>query len=318
MLRKIIIVLLTTGLFAIASSAFSEPAPMPYNSSSTCTPAIYVADAGDKRILKFTAEGYFVKQWPINVEQPFIYSVGIVVDSKGNVSVSDFSNNHVQEFDANGKPLKTIGDDGQLNDPIGLTIDSEDNIYVANSGNGSIKEFDSNGKLIRTIDIGLYSTPTGVAVDSSGNIYVSEADADNNLILKFDSNGKFIMKWPDPSIGYIQLNSPEAIAVDSKDNVFVADTGNYRIVKFNSKGGFLAKWGSYGSGDGQFNGPIGIAVDSKDNVYVADDNPFENENGNHRIQEFDSNGKFIKKWGTYGSGNDQFKNPRGIAVYSCQ
>ena len=47
-----------------------------------------------------------------------------------------------------------------------------------------------------------------------------------------------------------------------------------------------------------------IAVDSIGNVYVAD-------TANNRIQKFDSNGKLITKWGTEGSGQGQFKRPKG-------
>ena len=45
--------------------------------------------------------------------------------------------------------------------------------------------------------------------------------------------------------------------------------------------------------DGQFDFPSGIDVDSSGNVYVTDES-------NHRIQKFDSNGKFITKWGFNG------------------
>jgi hypothetical protein len=44
-------------------------------------------------------------------------------------------------------------------------------------------------------------------------------------------------------------------------------------------------------------------------VYVAD-------RDNHRIQKFDSDGKFITKWGTYGSEEGEFDSPTGIAVDS--
>ena len=44
-------------------------------------------------------------------------------------------------------------------------------------------------------------------------------------------------------------------------------------------------------------------------VYVAD-------SSNNRIQKFDSNGNFITKWGTEGTGDGQFSNPDGIAVDS--
>ena len=51
------------------------------------------------------------------------------------------------------------------------------------------------------------------------------------------------------------------------------------------------------------------AVDSSNNVYVADQD-------NNRIQKFDSSGKFITKWGSYGNGDGQFHNPDGIEVDS--
>jgi len=44
-------------------------------------------------------------------------------------------------------------------------------------------------------------------------------------------------------------------------------------------------------------------------VYVAD-------SGNNRVQKFDSNGNFISKFGTYGTGDGQFINPVDIAVDS--
>ena len=106
---------------------------------------------------------------------------------------------------------------------------------------------------------------------------------------------------------------PYSVAVDSSDNVYVADSDNNRIQKFTSNGQFITKWGTYGSGNGQFNfGEFnyynkGIAIDSSGNVYVAD-------TFNYRIQKFTSDGQFIIKWGSYGSGDGQLNEPSGIAV----
>jgi|CXWL01.1.fsa_nt_gi M6 family metalloprotease-like protein len=61
------------------------------------------------------------------------------------------------------------------------------------------------------------------------------------------------------------------------------------------------------TGPGQFNKPQGVAVDTSSNIYVAD-------SFNHRIQKFDSNGNFLLKFGTGGSGNGQFAFPSGVAV----
>jgi DNA-binding beta-propeller fold protein YncE len=42
-------------------------------------------------------------------------------------------------------------------------------------------------------------------------------------------------------------------------------------------------------------------------VYVVDTH-------NHRIQKFSSEGVFVTKWGTKGSGDGQFINPYDVAV----
>ena len=73
---------------------------------------------------------------------------------------------------------------------------------------------------------------------------------------------------------------------------------------------FVTKWGTDTTSDGRFNIPIGVAVDSSTNVYVTD-------SFNSRIQKFDSSGNFILKWGSPGSGDNQFLGtPRRIAVDS--
>ena len=55
--------------------------------------------------------------------------------------------------------------------------------------------------------------------------------------------------------------------------------------------------------------PRGMAIDSSGYVYVAD-------TANDRIQKFYSNGNFITKWGSEGTGDGEFHWPPGIAVDS--
>jgi serine/threonine protein kinase/DNA-binding beta-propeller fold protein YncE len=70
---------------------------------------------------------------------------------------------------------------------------------------------------------------------------------------------------------------------------------------------FDFKFGSNGSGDGQFRNPRGVAYDTNNNrIIVAD-------TFNHRVQVFDSNGKFLFKFGSNGSGDGQFNYPYGVA-----
>ncbi len=68
-----------------------------------------------------------------------------------------------------------------------------------------------------------------------------------------------------------------------------------------------------GNGQGQFNAPHGLAVAPDGSLYVADSN-------NHRIQKFDSSGKFLLEFGTFSGPNNPnppqgtFNEPWGIAV----
>ncbi|MGI8552869.1 MAG: Kelch repeat-containing protein, partial [Dehalococcoidia bacterium] len=70
---------------------------------------------------------------------------------------------------------------------------------------------------------------------------------------------------------------------------------------------FLRAWGSQGTGPGQFNYPVAVAVDGSGNVYVADQ-------GNDRIQKFDSQGNPLTAWGSQGSGPGQFNHPLHIGL----
>lgn len=69
----------------------------------------------------------------------------------------------------------------------------------------------------------------------------------------------------------------------------------------------LFEIGSRGSEPGLFTWPRGVAVGPDNTIVVAD-------SSNHRVQVFDSNGKFIKEFGQYGSGEGEFDCLAGVAV----
>ena len=57
-----------------------------------------------------------------------------------------------------------------------------------------------------------------------------------------------------------------------------------------------------------FNRPTDVAWDAAGNIYVADGY------GNSRIAKFDRNGRFLKSWGSRGSGPGQFNIPHTLAI----
>jgi len=127
-----------------------------------------------------------------------------------------------------------------------------------------------------------------LSVDSSGNIYV--ADRDNNRIQKFDKDGNFLRMW--------------GFGVRDGKNEFQICTNSTKPCRA----------GIQGRGDGQFKVAIGVAADSSGNVYVVDSQFSNNLNDTVRIEAFNSQGNFLFKFGTPGSGNGQFKGPAGIST----
>ena len=63
-----------------------------------------------------------------------------------------------------------------------------------------------------------------------------------------------------------EFSEPNGIAVDSKDNLYVADVTNHRVQKLSRDGRFLAEWKGPAPA---FYGPRDVWVSSDDFVYVG-------------------------------------------------
>jgi DNA-binding beta-propeller fold protein YncE/phosphodiesterase/alkaline phosphatase D-like protein len=98
--------------------------------------------------------------------------------------------------------------------------------------------------------------------------------------------------------------APTSVAVDSSGNVWVADIGNERLEKFNSKGEYLSQFGKPGAGEFW---PTDVALTPGGNIWVSD-------LMNDHLQEFSPEGTLIAEFGKEGGGNNEFNQPRGIAI----
>ena len=85
-------------------------------------------------------------------EGEIIWPAGIVVDSRGNVYVTDEWLNRVTIFDQDGNFLRLWGSpghgDGDLDGPSGIDIDKEDNVYIVDSRNDHVQRFTKDGKYL--------------------------------------------------------------------------------------------------------------------------------------------------------------------------
>ena len=144
----------------------------------------------------------------------------------------------------------------------------------------------------------LYS-PTGLVVDNAGNFYI--ADLGNNRIRKVNTSGVVSTFAGNGTPGFggdggvalnAELNGPQAIAIDSAGNIYIADSKNNRVRRVDVNGFIttVAGSGTAGfSGDGgaattaELNGPQGIALDSAGDIFIADSQ-------NNRVRRVDVHG----------------------------
>jgi DNA-binding beta-propeller fold protein YncE len=191
----------------------------------------------------------------------------------------------ILHFDPSGKLIASFGA-GMFVFPHGITIDREGNVWVADAdgknGKGhQVIKFSPTGKVLMRLGKsgmpgnapGYFNRPTGVAIARNGDIFVSDGHGgdSNARVVKFSKSGQLLTAWGKKGSGPGEFDVPHAIAVDSKERVYVADRSNSRVQVFDATGKFIADWKQFGR-------PSGVYVDANDVIYVADSQTTDKDN----------------------------------------
>ena len=159
---------------------------------------------------------------------------------------------------------------------------------------------DGNGKIIETWTQWdkIMKRPHFVTInpyDPEKHVWV--VDDHMHAIYKFTHDGsKLVQTIGTPTVkgaDGTHFNRPTFIAWLPDSTMFVADGYNgTRVAKFDKDGKFLMDWGKKGTPPndkrpGYFNNVHGLAIDPQTH------HVFVNDRGNHRIQVFDENGKYL-------------------------
>jgi hypothetical protein len=135
---------------------------------------------------------------------------------------------------------------------------------------------------------------------------------------------------PKHSIGAGLFVFPHGLFVDWRDNLWVTDgaiskdgSKGLQVLELNPEGRVLMRLGTAGvrGDDGEhFQSPTAVITAPNGDIFVADGHapipPFIPDGTVSRIMKFSHTGKFIKQWGTLGSGPGQFNNPHALALDS--
>ena len=226
------------------------------------------------------------------------------------------------QFDSNPTPL-TMPDHIHLGEVAGVATNSRGDIYVytrtgnptitigtaraVSHGGGRLFQFDRTGKFTREIGQGIYGflQPQQVRVDPQDNVWV--VDQMSSQVIKFDSSGRVQM---------VLSRKPEAMTVPAAR--LTPLPMNIPTIQPEAPAGGGGRGGAAPAGpaplpgagvEGEsFQRPTDVAWDAQGNIYVADGY------GNARVAKYDRNGKWIKNWGSRGTGQGQFNIVHGIAI----
>ncbi len=193
---------------------------------------------------------------------------GVALDASANLYIADSGNAAVRKVAAGTGTITTAagiggspgysGDGGaatsaQLYSPNSVALDSSGNLYIADSSDPSVRKVSVGGTISTVAGDGVHTTytgdggsaasstlyPFGVAVDSNGNLYVACGNnANNNRVVKIAGGtittvaGTGTPDVPQQGLATASpLNGPQAVAVDSSNNIYIADTGNNDVEK---------------------------------------------------------------------------------------
>ncbi len=171
----------------------------------------------------------------------FNIPAGIVVDTSGNLLVTDLLNHTIRRIDSlgnvttwAGNPSAAGSSDGPIaaatfSAPDGLWFDPSGNLYVPDVGNNNLRRIDATGNVTTVARSASFNYPSNVTTDQLGNVYI--ADTNNYSLRKFDAQGTVTTVaggsagGPFPMVLPGSLNNTHGVAVSAAGDLY-AISGN--------------------------------------------------------------------------------------------
>jgi DNA-binding beta-propeller fold protein YncE len=152
---------------------------------------LYVVDTDKDQVVVFDADSYKVlrtigvagKKHTLADPGNFSLPTNVVVDSDGNLYVTDTLNNRVEIFDAEGNFISEFGKagdgPGRFARPKGIAVDGDGHIWVVDEVQSRVQVFDREGRLLIYFGEqgqypGQFQAAYGIAIDQKNRVIVSE------------------------------------------------------------------------------------------------------------------------------------------------
>ena len=189
---------------------------------------------------------------------------------------------------------ETLPPDVGWRETAAVAVDSKDRVYVFSRGDHPMVVFDKDGNFIKTWGEDVFQRAHGLTLGPDDTLYCT--DDGDHTVRQCTFDGKILMTIGTPGAAAnphsgVPFNRCTDVAIDPKTGeLYITDGyGNSSVHKYSPDGKLLFSWGEPGTDPGQFNIVHNVATDKDGYVYVAD-------RENHRVQVFDSNGRFETQW----------------------
>ena len=251
-LSALFTIALVSGCSTISIES-KEPSPWPaYNSAP-----VYEVDA----------------TWPSRPANiPWSDMPGVAIDKTGNIWCYTRTQPAIQVYSPEGELVNSWTTEANSK-AHQIKIDKEGNIWLADTGLHIVRKFKPDGSKLMQIgtagepgnDNTHLNKPTDMAIASNGDVFISDGYG-NARIVHCDKKGEFIKSWGTLGNTDGRFSIPHAIAIDSKDNIYVADRNNVRIQVYDTEGKLQASWRNIIV-------PWGFCITENDDIWVCGSTP---------------------------------------------
>ena len=251
---------------------------------------------------------------------------GVAVDKDDNVWLYTREDPGVQVYSPEGKYLFGWGKGAGAHH---IEIDKEGNIWIADFLQHIVQKCTREGKVLMTLgvpgeaadDEAHFYMPTDMAIASNGDVFVSDGYG-NARVVHYTKEGKFVKAWGSIGNDDGKFSIPHAIAIDSKDRIYVADRNNCRVQVYNIAGELLDSWKNICI-------PWGFWITPEDEIWVCGSSPMPWQIDSkyptaplgcpprdQLIMKFDTSGKLLQMYG-FPKGEDGAEQPGELNWVHC-